>query len=62
MYGMMKRLRQRLLAGACQCSGATIVEYAVVLALIVMICIGTLQILGMWNAPIFAMLNDRLNV
>jgi len=58
----MKRLRQRVLAEACECSGTSAVEYAVVLCLIALVCIGALQVLGMWNAPVFAMLNDRLKV
>jgi Flp pilus assembly pilin Flp len=62
MYGMTKRLWQRVRAAACQCSGATVVEYAVVLALIVVVCIGTLQVIGMWNSPVFAMINDRVKV
>jgi Flp pilus assembly pilin Flp len=62
MYGMIKKLRQRVLAGASECSGATIVEYAVVLCVIVLVCLSTLQALGMWNSPIFAMLNDRVKV
>lgn len=59
---MMKKLRQRVLAEVRDCSAAAAVEYAVVLCLIILVCMSTLHALGMWNAPVFALLTEGIKV
>lgn len=58
MYQAVKRLIARMLRGADDCSGATAVEYAVLLGLILLICMSAIQIIGHWDAAMFAKLSD----
>ncbi len=61
MWQVMKRLRQWLF-GEAGCGGVTVVEYAVVLGLIVLVCISTLKAIGYWKAPVFAQLMNGVSV
>ncbi len=61
MTRMINRLRQAVRAITGGSSAATVVEYAVVIALIIMVCIVVVQALGGWNSAIFAYLAQRVS-
>jgi pilus assembly protein Flp/PilA len=61
MYQIMKRIGQRLGEGVLDESGPTATEYAVLLALIVLMCMGAARAIGEgWNAKVFAQLAGAL--
>lgn len=62
MYQAVKRLIARMLRDVGDCTGATVVEYAVLLGLIVLICMSAIQAIGKWDAAIFAKLTDGIPV
>lgn len=62
MSSMMKKLWQRTLAGLRDGGAASAVEYAIVLCLIILVCMSTLHAIGMWNAPVFALLTEGIKV
>jgi Flp pilus assembly pilin Flp len=62
MYQAVKTLIARMLRDARDCAGATAVEYAVLLGLIVLICMTAIQAMGNWNAATFAKLTNSIPV
>lgn len=60
MYKMMSTLWQRIQGIARDSSGATIVEYAVLLALVILVCFSAVHALGGWNSAIFAYLAGKV--
>ncbi len=62
MCEMISRLCKRIQTIVGDSDAATVVEYAVVLALIIMVCIGVIHTLGTWNGAIFAYLAQRISV
>lgn len=63
MYQAVKELMAKLLRGAGHCSGATAVEYAVLLGLILLVCMGAAKAIGSgWNTVVFAKLADGIKM
>jgi pilus assembly protein Flp/PilA len=61
MYQTLKRIGRRMLGGVVDDDGPTATEYAVLLALIVVMCMGAARAIGEgWNAKIFAQLAGKL--
>jgi Flp pilus assembly pilin Flp len=62
MYQAMKKLIARMFQGTDDCSGATAVEYAVLLGLILLICMSAVQMIGHWDAAMFAKLTEGISM
>ncbi len=57
-----ENLRQKMQERTGEDSGVTMVEYAVLLGLIVLLSMSVCHAIGLWNAQTFAALVDGLNV
>ena len=63
MYQTLKRIGRRMFGRAVDCHGVTATEYAVLLGLIVLMCMGAARAIGEgWNAKIFAQLAAKLPI
>ncbi len=63
MYQTAKRIGQRMWGGVVDDGGPTATEYAVLLALIALMCMGAARAIGEgWNAKIFAQLAGSLPI
>jgi pilus assembly protein Flp/PilA len=61
MYQIAKRIGRRMWGGVDADDGPTATEYAVLLALIVVMCMGAARAIGEgWNAKVFAQLAAKL--
>ncbi len=61
MYQTIKRIGHRMWEGVADDSGPTATEYAVLLALIVLVCMGAARAIGEgWNAKVFAQIARSL--
>lgn len=62
MCKMIDAVRQKIRELAGDSSGVTVVEYAVLLCLLILICVGVIQTLGAWDTAIFAYLASKITM
>ena len=61
MYKTLRQIGRRMWEGVADDGGPTATEYAVLLALIVLVCMGAARAIGEgWNAKVFAQIARNL--
>lgn len=58
----VRKLRDRLCEALLDNEGATAVEYAVLLGLMVLVCVSIIRAVGLWSAAVLAELADSISV